>query len=220
MGLIPIRAQEASSVKAAPGAPAAPSYFARRRGITQSDIGVMTRELATLLRAGLPLDRSFEILISLSPNPKLADLLGRIRNEVRGGTSLSKAIEAQRAPATATGSAALVVVVSAGEPSGPPLRRATVSLQAGELGVPRTAVTDDEGRVAFERLPAGNYVVSAAKPGYVRTFYGSRVPGAGPGLAVALVDGQRLVIRANVLRGGVISGVVRTPGGRPAAYRR
>ena len=129
----------------------------------------------------------------------------------------SQAIEAQRAPATATGSAALVVVVSAGEPSGPPLRRATVSLQAGELGVPRTAVTDDEGRVAFERLPAGNYVVSAAKPGYVRTFYGSRVPGAGPGLAVALVDGQRLVIRANVLRGGVISGVVRTPGGRPAA---
>ena len=97
MGLIPIRAQEASSVKAAPGAPAAPSYFARRRGITQADVGVMTRELATLLRAGLPLDRSFEILISLSPNPKLAELLGRIRNDVRSGTSLSKALEAQRA---------------------------------------------------------------------------------------------------------------------------
>ena len=96
MGLIPIRAQEATTAKAAPGAPAGPSYFARRRGITQNDIGVMTRELATLLRAGLPLDRSFEILISLSGNPKLAELLGRIRNDVRSGQALSKALEAQR----------------------------------------------------------------------------------------------------------------------------
>jgi general secretion pathway protein F len=96
MGLIPIRAQEASTAKAAPGAPAAPSYFARRRGITQGDIGVMTRELATLLRAGLPLDRSFEILINLAGNPRLAELLGRIRNDVRGGSPLSKALEAQR----------------------------------------------------------------------------------------------------------------------------
>jgi hypothetical protein len=129
----------------------------------------------------------------------------------------SQALEAQRAPGTASSSAALTVVVSAADPSGPPLRRATVSLQAGELGVPRTAITDDDGRGVFERLPAGNYLVSASKPGYVRTFHGSRVPGSGPGVAVALVDGQRLDIRVSVLRGGVISGVVRTPGGRPAA---
>src|SRR5207237_521045 len=68
----------------------------RRGGIAQDDIGVMTRELATLLRAGLPLDRSFEILINLSGNPRLAELLGRIRNDVRGGASLSKALEAQK----------------------------------------------------------------------------------------------------------------------------
>ncbi|HET7728657.1 MAG TPA: type II secretion system F family protein [Usitatibacter sp.] len=97
MGLIPIRAEEAGAAKAAGPAPGARSaLFARRRGVTQADIGVMTRELATLLRAGLPLDRSFEILISLSPNPKLAELLGKIRNDVRGGQSLSKALEAQR----------------------------------------------------------------------------------------------------------------------------
>ncbi len=126
------------------------------------------------------------------------------------------AIEAQRAPAAASGSAALTVVVTTDASPGRPLRRATVSLQAGELGVPRTGVTDDDGRVVFERLPAGNYVVSAAKPGYVRTFFGSRMPGMGPGVAVALVEGQRVDIRAEVLRGGVISGVLRTPGGRPA----
>ena len=96
MGLIPIRAQEAGAAKVAAPAGARQPLFQRRRGITQADIGVMTRELATLLRAGLPLDRSFEILINLAGNPRVAELLGRIRNDVRGGQSLSKALEAQR----------------------------------------------------------------------------------------------------------------------------
>ncbi len=96
MGLIPIRAVEAgAAVSSAPGA-AKGTLFARRRGITQNDITIMTRELATLLRAGLPLDRAFEILINLSENPKLAELLGSIRNDVRGGQSLSRALESRR----------------------------------------------------------------------------------------------------------------------------
>jgi general secretion pathway protein F len=75
-----------------------PALFSigRQRNVRQEDIGVLTRELATLLRAGLPLDRAFEILINLAANAKVAELLGRVRNEVRGGSSLSKALEAQR----------------------------------------------------------------------------------------------------------------------------
>jgi general secretion pathway protein F len=93
MGLIPIRADEAS-----PGGVAAPVAGERkplfqRKTVTQNDIGIATRELATLLRAGLPLDRSFEILINLSGNPKLAELLANVRNEVRGGSALSKALD-------------------------------------------------------------------------------------------------------------------------------
>ena len=95
MGFIPIRAEEAGAAKASQPAPAGASLF-RRRGLTQDDIGVITRELATLLKAGLPLDRSFEILINLASTPKIAELLARIRNEVRGGASLSKALEAQK----------------------------------------------------------------------------------------------------------------------------
>ena len=96
MGLIPIRAEEATA-----GGVAAPVQGGRRpmfqrKSISQTDIGVMTRELATLLRAGLPLDRSFEILINLSGNPKLAELIANIRNEVRGGSPLSKALENQK----------------------------------------------------------------------------------------------------------------------------
>ena len=95
MGFIPIRAEEAGGAKAAVAASTRLPLFSRNR-ITQEDIGVVTRELATLLKAGLPLDRSFEILISLATSPKVAELLTRIRNEVRGGSALSKAIDAQR----------------------------------------------------------------------------------------------------------------------------
>ena len=98
MGLIPIRAAEAGGAKAAPAAGSRPALFSigRARNVRQEDIGVLTRELATLLRAGLPLDRAFEILINLAANARVAELLGRVRNEVRGGSSLSKALEAQR----------------------------------------------------------------------------------------------------------------------------
>ena len=113
MGLIPIRAQEAAAAKAA-SAPTARTALFKRRGITQDDIGIMTRELATLLRAGLPLDRAFEILINLAPNARLAELLGKIRNDVRGGQSLSRAIDAQRG----TFSRFYVNMIRAGEAGG------------------------------------------------------------------------------------------------------
>jgi general secretion pathway protein F len=94
MGFIPIRAEEAGAARAVHSTGKRPLF--ERRGINQNDIGILTRELATLLKAGLPLDRSFEILINLAANQKVAELLGRIRNDVRGGSSLSKALEAQR----------------------------------------------------------------------------------------------------------------------------
>ena len=94
MGFIPIRAEEAGAAKA--GVPSAGAPLFKRNTITQADIGVVTRELATLLKAGLPLDRSFEILINLAATPKVADLLSKVRNEIRGGAALSKALESQR----------------------------------------------------------------------------------------------------------------------------
>jgi general secretion pathway protein F len=96
MGLIPIRAAEVSSAaQVGHAAPKSPGLFSRNK-ISQPDVGNMTRELATLLRAGLPLDRSFEILISLAEKESVASLLAEIRNEVRGGASLSKALDKHR----------------------------------------------------------------------------------------------------------------------------
>ena len=112
MGLIPIRAVEAGAAKAAAPQGRAPLF--QRNRITQNDIAVITRELATLLKAGLPLDRSFEILINLAATPRVADLLARIRNEVRGGAALSKALDAQRGTFTRF----YVNMVRAGEAGG------------------------------------------------------------------------------------------------------
>lgn len=132
---------------------------------------------------------------------------------------LSSGLFAQRAqPAQtpASGAAELAVLVTTDEQNPRPMRRASVSLQAGELGVPRTAVTDDDGRVVFVGLPAGNYLLSAAKPGYVRTFYGSRTVGMGPGVAVALIGAARQEVTMKLVRGAVVTGTIRTPAGRAA----
>jgi len=56
----------------------------------------VTRELATLLRAGLTLDRALEILGGLAPTPAVATMLQGIRDDVRGGKALSQALDARR----------------------------------------------------------------------------------------------------------------------------
>ncbi len=105
LGLIPIRAAEvtadgvaaASSVStSAAGKAPGKSIFGGRGKVSQADLGSFTRELATLLRAGLPLDRGLEILIGLAEKKSVSELLVTIRNEVRGGTSLSKALDKHR----------------------------------------------------------------------------------------------------------------------------
>ncbi len=93
MGFIPIRAEEAGAARAT--APSGSKPLFERRSVSQDDIGVVTRELATLLKAGLPLDRSIEILINLAANARVAELLNKVRNSVRGGASLSKALDEQ-----------------------------------------------------------------------------------------------------------------------------
>jgi general secretion pathway protein F len=64
--------------------------------VTRDQLLAITRELATLLRAGLPLDRALEILIGLSPTLPVATLLQGVRDDVRGGKALSQALDARR----------------------------------------------------------------------------------------------------------------------------
>ncbi|MBK6862685.1 MAG: type II secretion system F family protein [Ideonella sp.] len=61
------------------------------RAIKQKDIAVFTRQLSTMMRAGVPLIQSFDIVARGSPNPRLTKLLTDIREDVETGTSLSSA---------------------------------------------------------------------------------------------------------------------------------
>jgi type IV pilus assembly protein PilC len=61
------------------------------RSIKQKDIAIFTRQLATMMRAGVPLLQSFDIVARGSTNPRMTKLLNDIRNDVETGTSLSSA---------------------------------------------------------------------------------------------------------------------------------
>jgi type IV pilus assembly protein PilC len=61
------------------------------RSIKQKDIAVFTRQLATMMRAGVPLLQAFDIVGRGSTNPRLTKLLADIRGDVETGTSLSMA---------------------------------------------------------------------------------------------------------------------------------
>jgi general secretion pathway protein F len=59
-----------------------------------SDVAVLTRQLATLVRAGIPLFESLNALIDQVENEQLKRALTNVREQVREGTSFAKALEA------------------------------------------------------------------------------------------------------------------------------
>jgi type IV pilus assembly protein PilC len=61
------------------------------RAIKQKDIAIFTRQLSTMMKAGVPLLQSFDIVARGSTNPRMTRLLNDIRAEVETGTSLSAA---------------------------------------------------------------------------------------------------------------------------------
>jgi general secretion pathway protein F len=95
-GLMPMRVVAAAGDRAAAAQKRSrQSWFAPRR-VTREHVLAITRELSTLLRAGLPLDRALEILIGLASAAPVAVLLQGVRDSVRGGKSLSQALDARR----------------------------------------------------------------------------------------------------------------------------
>lgn len=88
-GLIPLSTRRAGGVRDQ-------LYSQRRRqNLTAKEIGGLTRELSTLLEAGLTLDRSLQILIELGDQERIIRVLGDLQNRVRGGATFSAALEQQ-----------------------------------------------------------------------------------------------------------------------------
>lgn len=69
---------------------ARPSIASRR--VASRDLVTLTQQLATLLEAGLPVDRALTIQAELSRNARVRAILGDLLRSVRGGSSLGDAL--------------------------------------------------------------------------------------------------------------------------------
>ena len=76
------------------GAPAKKAGFSFGAKVTQDDVTVMTRQLATLIVAGLPLLRALELIHKQERNPVFKAILANIAESVSQGNNLSEALQA------------------------------------------------------------------------------------------------------------------------------
>ncbi len=60
--------------------------------IKPADIALFTRQMATMMRAGVPLVQAFEIVADGVDKPKVADLIKKVRDDVSSGNSFASAI--------------------------------------------------------------------------------------------------------------------------------
>ncbi len=68
-------------------------FSLRKKPIKPMDICIFTRQLATMMKAGVPLVQSFDIVADGLENPTMRELVIGIKNEVAGGTSLAGVLE-------------------------------------------------------------------------------------------------------------------------------
>ncbi len=110
-GHIPIRAEPVAAPRAK--SVASPRLYRSRR-VSRRDIEMFTQELSILLHSGLSLSRALQMLADLGGDQPIGKLVAEIFSEVRGGASLSSAMEAQTGAFTRF----YVNIVRAGEAGG------------------------------------------------------------------------------------------------------
>lgn len=67
------------------------SSFSKKGKVSDKDITLFTRQLATMMKSGVPLLQAFDIVGKGHNNPAVSKLLGDIKSEVETGSSLSAA---------------------------------------------------------------------------------------------------------------------------------
>jgi len=110
-GLIPI---QVIPVRGGGGLRLLPRRQSARVGIGADAVLHFTRELATLLEAGMTLDRSLQMLAELTEDPRMEAMIKAIRERIQSGSMFSSALESQGA----TFSPLYVSTIKAGEAGG------------------------------------------------------------------------------------------------------
>ena len=69
-----------------------PLFGSKGANIKGKDIAVFSRQIATMLRSGVPIVTSLEIIASGHKNPKMAEMVGSLKRDIESGSSLSEAL--------------------------------------------------------------------------------------------------------------------------------
>lgn len=70
------------------------SLVSKGKKITEKQIVIFTRQLATMMKAGIPMVQAFEICARGNENPAMAALITKIKSDIEGGISLTDAFAA------------------------------------------------------------------------------------------------------------------------------
>jgi type IV pilus assembly protein PilC len=79
-GVVPTRVRKQSNL------------FRKQGKVSAADIAIFSRQLATMMTAGIPLVQSFDIVGAGHENPAMQKLIMAIKGDVEGGTSLAEAL--------------------------------------------------------------------------------------------------------------------------------
>jgi general secretion pathway protein F len=88
-GLVPLTVDAIAHQVDATGATKSRGFGER---LSQVELALFTRQLASLLEAGLPLEQAFSALLEQAERPYVRDLVASIRAEVMGGASFSDSL--------------------------------------------------------------------------------------------------------------------------------
>lgn len=69
-----------------------PIFTFGKKKITPKEIAVFSRQLATMLKAGVPLVQSFEIVGRGHENPSMQEMLMNIKTDIEGGSQLAESL--------------------------------------------------------------------------------------------------------------------------------
>ncbi len=68
------------------------SLFAMKKKIKPKDVAVFTRQLSTMIAAGIPVAQAFDIVGKGHENPSMRELVNAIRQDIEGGTNMTEAL--------------------------------------------------------------------------------------------------------------------------------
>ena len=95
-----------------------------------------------------------------------------------------------------------------------PVAAAIVTAKGKLTNTTRAGITDDDGRFRIAELPPDRYTLTATKPPFLPTAYGTWRPNQ-PGIEIAVLEGQSVsALTIMMVRGAAIGGSVRDESGR------